>query len=141
MLKKSIIFIITVLALLFFASFSFATNLGNDIKDSMQKAGNTISNMANDVTSASENMMNNMGNSMNNVMSGMRNTMNNDNSNNRNISETNSNNGNYTTSRVSALEDTTNNGMMWIWIVIGIAALAIIGLSWYYVSDNNRTRE
>lgn len=47
---------------------------------------------------------------------------------------------NYTTTRTAA-RGATFMGMSstaWIWLVFGIVALAVILLSWYYMSDANR---
>ena len=48
------------------------------------------------------------------------------------------NNNNYTVTRTSA--DNTMMGMnstAWTWIIIGIAAIGIIAIVWYYTSQTN----
>ena len=77
------------------------------------------------------------------------NNNNNDNANNNdnnNANNDNNDNGNYTATRTSA--DNTMLGMnstAWTWIILGIAAVGIIAIVWYYTSQvnshNNRNDE
>lgn len=123
MQKKFLLFTFLVLALLFVHTFVFAdnTNLGNELKDSMNKAGDAVENVKNAVTETTDNLM-----SKNNS-----DTMERDTTNNRN-------NG-YTTVRTA---NNTAFGMSqttWVWLVLGVVALIIILLSWYYMSESNKT--
>ena len=156
MLKKIGLYITLIATVLLFTSFSFASNLGNDIKDSMDKTGNTIQNVMNGVTDAGKNAVDNMGNAVNDAANGARDTMNNmanginnmtddmfdnrDDNNQNNNENNNANTGNgaddgYSAARIATFTDTTTNNT-WLWIALGVVALAIVGLSWYYMSDN-----
>lgn len=134
MQKKILLFTFLVLALLFINSVVFAdnTNLGDELKDSMNKAGNAVQNVTNAVTDTAGNMMNRDNNNNHN-------NDNNDNTTGR-VTTDNMNAGNngYTTVRTAnnafGMSETT-----WVWLVLGIVALSIILLSWYYMSDANKT--
>ena len=117
MQKKFLLFTFLVLALLFVHTFVFAdNNLGDELKDSMNKAGDAVENVKNAVTETTDNLMN----KDNSDTMGDR------------------NNG-YTTVRTAndtafGMSETT-----WVWLVLGVVALMIILLSWYYMSESNRT--
>lgn len=80
-----------------------ANNAGNEIKDSADKTGNAIKNGADKAGTAIEDTFNG------------------------------SRNNNYTATRTSA-ENTFMgmNSTAWTWLILGIAAIAIIALVWYY---------
>lgn len=44
---------------------------------------------------------------------------------------------NYATTRTAATTTITNSTTIWIWMIVAIAAIVIIGLVWYYASQNN----
>lgn len=137
MVKKVFLLVTMLATILFLTSFSFAANntknLGNDIKDSLDKAGNNVGNWVNDMKDAGQNAMNNVENATEGAMNHVENMTNNGDSNYR---YDGTNNGNYTASRTATFGNGTNNGTTWVWIILGIVALIIIGLSWYYMSDN-----
>ena len=59
MQKKFLLFTFLVLALLFVHTFVFAdNNLGDELKDSMNKAGDAVENVKNAVTETTDNLMN-----------------------------------------------------------------------------------
>ena len=92
---------------------------GNELRNSAQKTGNTVENA---------------GNNMKNAMSD--NTNNQDNQNNPPDENTN-----YTATRTSGEE--TFMGMTsntWSWLILGIAAVAIIDLVWYYSMQLNNNK-
>jgi len=137
---KKIFLLVTMLAtILFLTSFSFAANntknLGNDIKDSLDKAGNNVGNWVNDVKDAGQSAMNNVGNATEGAMNDIGNMTNNGDSDD-NYRYNGTTNGNYAASRTATFENATNNGTTWLWVILGVVALIIIGLSWYYMSDN-----
>lgn len=104
-------------------------NLGEEITDSLNKAGNSVRNVADDAM--------NMGtdNARNN---------NNNNNNNNNRTARNYDNGNgYNAVRTSVDDMATGVTNMstttWIWIILAVAAIIIVAMVWYYaVQDNNR---
>ena len=137
MLKKISLFIAVIAAIVLFTSFSFATNLGNEVQSSMEKTGNTMGNMVEGATDAGKNAVNNVGNALSDTMNNIRNGINdmtNDMDNNTN-SQNDANN-NYTAARTATFGTGIGSNTMWIWVVLGVVALLIIGLSWYYMSDN-----
>ena len=90
--------------------------VGNTIKDGMNNAGNEIKDSAN----KTGNTMENAGNNVKNAMTG-------------------NNDDNYTATRTSG-EETSFMGMTsntWSWLILGVAAVAIIGLVWYYSMQLN----
>ena len=140
MQKKFLVFTFLLLALLFIHSFVFAdnANLGDELKDTMNKAGNAVQNVTNAVTGTASDMMN--GNDNNNGNTTGRATtdnMNNDNTTRRTGTD-NMNNG-YTTVRTANTGAFGMSETTWIWLILGIVALSIILLSWYYMSDANKT--
>lgn len=142
MSKRVFTTILVAFALVLCTTFSFAANnLGDNIKDSMNKSGKAIENMGNDVKNAVvgaentvEGMFNNNkdnDNNNNNMMSGIMNN--------------NNNNGGYTATRTATTTNGTFLGMnatAWTWLILGIATIAIVALVWYYGKqyDNNKTR-
>lgn len=101
-----------------------ASNIGNEIKDSWNKAGNSMQDAGNTVASGISNMgndnkdNNNQGNNNNNPI------MNDD------------NNNRYTAERTSAMgNDGSFLGMSsttFTWIILAIVGIAIVALVWYY---------
>jgi len=105
----------------------------NAVKDTTRDATNAVSNVVNDVTGATRNMVNS-------VTADRNNTTNNQNNNNYGTT------GNYSTERTATTaynDEGTFMGMnstTWIWIVMGVTAIAIIALVWYYsmqLAENN----
>lgn len=99
-------------------------NLGEQITDSLNKAGNSVRNVADDAM--------NMG------------TDNTRNNNNNNGTARNYDNGNGYNAVRTSVDDvargTTNmSTTTWIWIILAVAAIIIVAMVWYYaVQDNNR---
>lgn len=137
--KKILISLGIILSLVFSFSICFAADgLGkaaDDVRNVVGGVENTVENAAKDVSNASKGATGTVENDMNNDK-----TTNNNKSSNIN---TNSNRNAYTTSRV-ATDDTTLMGMTsngWTWLIIGIAAIAIIAVVWYYsmqFTNNNK---
>lgn len=117
-------------------------NVGNTIRDGAGAIGNTVQNAAGDAGNAVQDSMNKTGNSIENGVNNMENGMDNNTNNDNND---NNNNGDYTATRTSA--DNTIMGMdstAWTWLVLGVAAIAIIALVWYYsaqINSNNHNDE
>ena len=67
------------------------------------------------------------------MMNGMDNT---ENSTSENLT------GNYNTTRTTSEDVTataTNNATMWMWIMLAVVAVLIIGLVWYYAAQSNNS--
>ena len=125
MTKKIVSFIIA-LSLIVSSSFVFAES---EIKDSADKAGHTMQNVVNgagtvlkDAGEGIKDGARNVGEAVNNGARDMTRTDNND---------------GYTARRTN--DSATIMGMSgtaWTWLVLAIAALAIVGLVWYYAMQN-----
>lgn len=104
-----------------------AQNLGNNIKNGVENTGNAIKDGV-------EDMNNNMDNNDNNTANGTV-----QDTDRRNADNTNNN---YDATRTQAEEDVMGmTGNTWSWIIIGVAAVAIIALIWYYTTQQtNRNR-
>ena len=97
----------------------------NAVKDGAQNLGNTIQDGANAAGRAVENGANNAKNAMENTFA----------------MDNNDGNGDYTATQTSG--EGTFMGMTsntWSWLILGIAAIAIIALVWYYSMQLNNTR-
>lgn len=115
-----------------------AKGLGNAVKDGAGAIGNTVQGAANGAGQEIQNSANKTGESMQNGMNKIEDGMNGNNDNNNN---NNNDNDNYTVTRTSA--DNTIMGMnstMWTWIILGIAAIGIIAIVWYYSAQLNTNR-
>ena len=108
-----------------------AKNVGNAVRDGAGAIGNTVQGAAQDARNTMQESMNKTGNSVQNGMNAVGDAMNGN----------NDNNGDYTATRTSA--DNTFMGMdstVWTWLILGIAAIAIIALVWYYSAQLNTNR-
>lgn len=135
MLKKVFALLIAV-TLIFITSNVFAAN--NEIGDSMNKAGNTVrnvvggaENVVEDAAGAIGTGVGDIGNAVSDGVEGMTN-------------DGNNNGVGYNATRTTARTTTgTTNGTFlgmsantWTWFVLAIAAIAIVGLVWYYAMQN-----
>lgn len=127
MTKKLFIILSTLCALLFFSTSCFATdglangvnNIGNEIKGSLEKTGNSIQNGVNHVTGTTNNNLRND----NNVRTSTTNT------------------DGYTATRTSTNPTFLGmNSTMWTWFVFAILAIVIVALVWYYGMQNSNNR-
>ena len=117
-------------------SFSYAANEGqnmvNDVRNAVGGAENAVENAGKDVVNGVKDGMNAIGNGSkdvtNNVGGTVQNTMN------------PNNNNSYTATRTSADNNGTFMGMsgtMWTWLILAIAAIAIISLVMLYAKQHN----
>lgn len=142
MLKKIFAFIIA-LSLIICTSCVFAANemgdsmnkTGNTIKDATEGVKNVVGNVENGVEAGAAGVVNGIKDLGNTFSDGAARVTH---DNNRN---TQNNNNNY--SAVRTATDGTFMGMnanTWTWFILAIAALAIIGLVWYYAMQNDTTK-
>ncbi|MCI8481599.1 MAG: hypothetical protein HFJ27_00425 [Clostridia bacterium] len=143
-MTKKIFAIILAITLMLTTSLVFATN---ELQDSMNKSGNTLKNVVDgagtvirdagdtitkgveDVGDAIGNGARDIGQSVNDGARGLTKDM----TRNDNLA----NNNGYRATRTS--NDATIMGMTantWTWLILGIAALAIVALVWYYAMQN-----
>ena len=104
-------------------------NLGEEITDSLDKAGDSVRNVADDV-------MNGVDGHGSNRTNG-------------NTSNTARNRSNYTDNNVltngysavrTSVDDVATGNMStttWIWIILAVAAIIIVAMVWYYATQNN----
>ena len=150
MKKRIFVSMAILISIIFSFSLCFAANPLTDASDSVKNAVNktedTVENAANDVggamkksTNKAENTMNNVGNSAIGMENNTEKNMNNKASSSRNDT--------YTATRTSAEGNETFMGLnatSWTWLILGIAAIAIIAVVWYYSNqitsnhDNSR---
>ena len=123
MKRKSFIILSILFALLFISTLSFANN---DIKDGVHSATDTVidgaSNLANDArkgVGAIENTIEDGAKDIGNAVF--------------------NDNNDYTATKTATTETTTNgmNSTLWTWVILAVAAVVIIGLVWYYASQDN----
>ena len=149
--KKILISLIAFIILALSFNFCFANDMLNQatdgIKNVVSGTEKTIENAAGDASNMSKNITGNMENSANNMSNSISNTM-------SNAGETMKNtagqmgNSVYNATRTSteATEGTLlgMNSTALTWLIIGLAAIAIVALVWYYsmqiTSSNNHRR-
>lgn len=153
-MSKKILFTLGILiSLVFCFNVCFATgeglesaangirNVVGGVENTVENAAMDISNMSKDTTGSIENGMNDTANSIDNRMNDARN--------NTGLGNTNTNDG-YTAARTDTRMATTGDDTLlgmssdaWIWVIMAIAAILIIGLVWYYsaqITNNNHNR-
>lgn len=127
MKKKTFIVLFILFALLFISTISFANN---DIKDGVHSATDTVidgaSNLANDArkgVGAIENTIEDGAKDIGNAVF--------------------NDNADYTTTRTATTTNASNsmNSTLWTWVILAVAAVVIIGLIWYYASQNNHVEK
>lgn len=113
-------------------------NAANGVRNFVGGVENTVENATRDVSNTSKNVTG----TAENTMSGNTNIMTDNDNNDDNGLLTggimDNNDGEYTTTRVTT--DNTLMGMTsntWTWLILGIAAIAIIALVWYYSMQFN----
>ena len=132
MKKKYLVSFIIALCLTFSFSICFANDgletAANDVRNFVGGVENTVENAARDVSNVSKDATGSLENDMSNKQN-----------NSGRSSSTNTNN--YSAVRTST-SDNTLMGMTstaWTWLIIGIAAIAIIAVVWYYSMQFNNT--
>ena len=142
--KKIGISIAIIVSMIFSFTVCFANDGGNVVQDAANGvrnvvggAENAVEDAAKGVTDGAKNITNNIengGNKMEDKASNAMNSMNSDNSSNNNSGMSTTNN--YAATRTATgTEANTFMGMTatsWTWLIMGIAAIAIIALVWYY---------
>ncbi len=127
-ISLAIVFLSLCCSVCFAADDNSNVNLGDEITDSLNKAGNSVRNVADDV--------------MNGENNNTRDNNNNNNRNNNDNARTYTNGNGYNAVRTSvddmATGNTTNmSATTWIWIILAVAAIIIVAMVWYYATQNN----
>ena len=149
--KKLLSILIVIVALIFSFNVCFAADGMQDAVDGVRNvvggAENAVEDAARDISNASKDATGDLENGGNSIMeNGDNNNTKKDtinetrtNMNNNSTLMNDNNNGNYTAVR-TATEDNTFMGMgatAWTWLILGIAAIGIIALVWYYSTQMN----
>lgn len=136
-MKRKSFILLVVLFLLAFSTVCFANDIGNDVKNTVNGATNTLvdgtQNLAEDVRSGIGTAEDTIESGVKNVgaaiMDGASDFM-------------SATDNNYTATRTSTEDDTTviNNtaAMTWTWIAVAIAGIVIVGVVWYYASEQSK---
>jgi len=134
MKRKSFILLVA-LFVISISTLSFADDMGNNIKNTMNGATNTVvdgaQNLAEDVRTGIGNAENTIENGARNIGGALMNGAN-------DVMDAGDND--YTATRTSAEDVSVINNTAattWTWIAVAIAALVIVGLVWYYASQHN----
>ena len=130
MKKKTLLAFFVVMLIVFSFSYVFATDMmqdaANGVRDAMNATENTMENAAQGASNVMKDMTQSASNTMDNAMNTTENAM-------QNVT---GNDDNYTATRTSTTTDGNTfmgmNGTTWTWIIMGIAAIAIVALVWYY---------
>lgn len=124
MKRKTLIILSILFALLFISTISFANN---DIKDGVHSATDTVIDGASNLVNDARKGVGAIENTVENGAKDIGNAMHHDNTN------------GYTTTRTATTGTTTNgmNSTLWTWVILAVASVVIIGLIWYYASQNN----
>lgn len=130
MYKKSLILVSVILFVLCICSgFVSATN---EVK-------NAVSNVTNTVVDGVNHLGSDVRNGVGAAKNGIEGALDMNNGDNKNTTTTNrmTTTNDYAVTRTTT-DAMTNNGTsnLWIWLIVGIAAIMIIGLVWYYGTQN-----
>jgi len=112
-------------------------NVGSTIVDGVQNLGNTVRNGIGNAENGIEGALN-MDDNNNNGNNNENNNNNNDNNNDRTAMDTRD--VDYTATRTgddaTLTGGGTDNTTTWVWLIVGIAAIVVIGIIWYYATQN-----
>lgn len=134
--KKLLISLLT-LAFIFCSSVCFATNVGTEMQNSVQKSGTTLENMGNGIKNIAEDVGNGVQGAASSIGNSMEDFFDMNNNNNDNVGDT----AKIASDGYTATRTNTNVGSMtntaWIWLILGIVGVVIVAMTWYYVSQDN----
>jgi len=139
MYKKSFILGLAVLfALFILSSFTYANS--EDVK-------NAITNVTDTMVDGTTRLVDDVRSGVGSAENGIENMLDMNNKDNTRTVENTNDDGlvqdtmDYTTTRTTADMETTNNSNLWVWAILAIAAVVIIGLVWYYGMQNTTHRD
>lgn len=125
MQKKSLIVLFIIVCILCVSNVCFANNTMNNMKNGVMSATNTVVDGVENLAADAREGVGDIENSIEGAL-----TMD------TNMVRTNTNG--YTSARTSATmtDTTTGTATLWIWAIVAIAAIGIIGLVWFYATQN-----
>jgi len=143
MYKKSLILVSIIFCIICISTISFATDA---VKNAVNGATNTVMDGVNSLGSDVRTGIGNVENGIEGAINDMGNNMENNNNNNDTTNQTQTNNfdtgitgTDYTATRTTAdlTGNATNTATTWVWIILAVSAVVIVGLVWYYATQNN----
>lgn len=128
MLKKSLLILFIIFCILCISNICFANDMASDMKDAVNSASSTL-------IDGTKNLATDVRNGVGNVENGIEGALTMDNMNNTNMQTTSND---YTATRTSSTTNATgmNTSTMWVWMIVAIAAIGIVGLVWFYASQH-----
>lgn len=140
MCKKSLIILSIFFCALFISTISFATT--SNIKSTINNGTNAVVDGVNKLGSDVRNGVGAVENGIEDAFTDDDNMANNNNNNDATIqsaTSTRTQNG-YVSTRAgdTANANATDTNTIWVWIVLIIAAIVVIGLVWYYSTQDNK---
>lgn len=148
MLKKGLLILFILFSILFISNVCFATNTANNVKNAIGTGTNTVvdgmSNLAGGVRNGIGHVENGIEDAL--TMDDMETRTNNnvgittDSAMTTNTGAT-ATNGGYTATRTATTGDGAglfgiDTSTMWVWIIVALASIVIVGLVWYYGAQN-----
>ena len=134
MLKISLIILSVFCFILFTSSICFASNLMQGAESTLERAGEGIHNIADGAAEAAGNAKDSVSSMVEDIKNGAENAGDKARDSMSKaegaVSDMTTDNG-YTATRTSA-PGTINTGTNFVWIILAIAAIAIVALVWYY---------
>lgn len=126
MYKKALLGFILFLSLALTFNFCFAAdgmnNMVNDVKNAVGETGNKVEDAAKDISNKSKNVTGSVANTMGNMTRDEYNAT-------RTSTDA-------TADTFMGMTDTT-----WTWLIVGVTAIAIVALIWYYSMQFTKTRD
>lgn len=144
MYKKILLSICITVALVFSVTYTFAANMledaANGVRNVVGGAENAVEDAAKDVSNTSKDITGDMENAGKSVVNDANNNGSNNSENmgrnNDDVMRATDNGSNYTATKTATTgNNATVLGMTsntWTWLILGIAAIAIVALVWYY---------
>ena len=128
MLKKSLLILFIIFCILCISNICFANDMASDMKDAVNSASSTL-------IDGTKNLATDVRNGVGNVENGIEGALTMDNMNTTNMQTTSND---YTATRTSSTTNATgmNTSTMWVWMIVAIAAIGIVGLVWFYASQH-----
>ena len=128
MLKKSLLILFIIFCILCISNICFANDMASDMKDAVNSASSTL-------IDGTKNLAADVRNGVGNVENGIEGALTMDNMNTANMQTTSND---YTATRTSSTTNATgmNTSTMWVWMIVAIAAIGIVGLVWFYASQH-----
>ncbi len=121
--KKSFVLVSVILFVLCIFSGFVSANTG-DVKNGVSNVTNAV---VDGVNRMGSDVRNGIGSAENGVEDALR----------INDTKINDNVRDYSATRTATNGITNNTSTMWVWVIVAIAAIVIIGLVWYYGATNN----